>query len=195
MVKISFQIFDLMLWNFISFFWDFNGGSFRKQHLQMLVLKSKEKWWNDECACPLTLLKLESTTDIGQVHKFQNSDFKEYPWKAATGLQKSVYFKNVLWNTECIDLCFQFPKYHLVRCIKLSFYYIRPMYRAVNERSYWLIEINFKKTLLPSSLSFVVLNLVEKAVLHYAGLYKNTLRNKQLIISNADNLKEKSWKD
>ena len=119
MVKISFQIFDLMLRNFISFFWDFNGGSFRKQHLQMLVLKSKEKRWNDECACPLTLLKLESTTDIGQVHKFQNSDFKEYPWKAATGLQKSVYFKNVLWNTECIDLCFQFPKYRLVRCFKL----------------------------------------------------------------------------
>ena len=68
------------------------------------------------------------------------------------------------------------------------------MYRAANERNYWLIEINFNKTLLPSSLSFLVLNLVEKAVLHYAGLYKSALRNKQLIIFNADNLKGKSWK-
>ena len=101
MTKISFQIFDLILLNFISFFWDFNGGSTRKGHLQILVLKSKEKkWWNAESARPSTLLKLESTTDIfiDQVHKFQNNDFKEYSWKAATILQKSMYFKNMLWN-------------------------------------------------------------------------------------------------
>ena len=84
MIKMSFQIFDLQ--NFISFFWDFNGGSIRKEHLQMLVLKSKGKRWNDECSRPLTLVELESTTDIDQVFKFQNSDFKEYPWKAATVL-------------------------------------------------------------------------------------------------------------
>ena len=134
-MKISFQIFDLILRNFISFFWDFNGGSTRKGHLQILVLKSKEKkWWNDESARPSTLLKLESTTDIfiDPVHKFQNSDFKEYPWKTAIVLQNSMYFKNMLWNTECIDFCFQFPKYRLVRCIKLSSSYIRPMCRAVN---------------------------------------------------------------
>ena len=101
MIKISFQIFDLILLNFISFFWDFNGGSTRKGHLQILVLKSKEeKWWNDESARPSTLLKLESTTDIfiDQVHKFENNDFKEYSWKAATVSQKSMYFKNMLWN-------------------------------------------------------------------------------------------------
>ena len=75
------------------------------------------------------------------------------------------------------------------------------MCRAVNERSYWLIEMNIKKTLLPSALSFLVLNLVKKAVLHYAGLYftglyftQSALQNKQLITSNAENLKEKSWK-
>ena len=135
-MKISFRIFDLMLRNFISFFWDFNRGSTRMEHLQMLVPKSKEKWWNDECARPLTLLKPESTTGIDQVHKFQNSDFKEYPWRAATVLQKSMYFKNVVWNTECIDLCFQFPKYRPISCTKLSFYYIRPMYREVNKRRY-----------------------------------------------------------
>ena len=68
------------------------------------------------------------------------------------------------------------------------------MCRVVNKRRYWLIEMNIKNKLLPSALSFLVLNLVEKAVLHYAGLYKTTLRNKQLITSNAENLKGKSWK-
>ena len=92
-------------------------------------------------------------------------------------------------NTKCIDLCFQFPRYGLVRCFKLSFYYISPMCRAVNERSPWLIEMNIKKTLQASAVSFLVLNLVKKAVLHYAGLYKSALRNNQLITSNADNLK------
>ena len=143
MIKISFQIFDLILGNFISLFWDFNEDSTRKGCLQILALKSKEKkWWNDESARPSTLLKLESTTYIfiDQVHKFENNDFKEYSWKAATVSQKSMYFKNMLWNmlmilqkalplklAENTDFCFQFPKYHPVRCIKLSFYYIRPM--------------------------------------------------------------------
>ena len=40
-----------------------------------------------------TLLKQESTTDIfiNQVHKFQNSYFKEYLWNAATVLKKNVF--------------------------------------------------------------------------------------------------------
>ena len=164
-----------MLQNFISFSWDYNGGSTRKEHLQMLVLKSKEKWWDDECTRPLTLLKLESTTDIDQVHKFQNSDFKEYPWKAATVLQKSMYFIFIGMNHWMHRPWFQ---YRLFKCIKSCFYYIRRMCRAVNERSYWLIEMNIKKTLLPSALNFLVLNLVEEAVLHYAGLYKSALWNK-----------------
>ena len=44
---------------------------------------------NDEDARPPTLLKLEYTTVIfiHQVHKLQNSYFKEYLWKAATVLQ------------------------------------------------------------------------------------------------------------
>ena len=67
------------------------------------------------------------------------------------------------------------------------------MCRAVNKRNFWLIEMNIKKTL-SSALSFLVLNLVEKPVLHYAGLYKSALRNKQLITSYADNLKGKLWK-
>ena len=48
------------------------------------------------------------------------------------------------------------------------------MCRAVNERSYWLIEMNIKKTLQALAFSFRVLNLVEKVVLYYAGLYKTT---------------------
>ena len=131
----------------------------------MLVLKSKEKWWDDECARPLTLLKLESTTDIDQVQSTKKTRYK-----------KSMYFNNVVWNTECIGLGFQFPKYRLFRCIKLCFYYIRPMCREVNETSYWLIEMNIKKTLLPSVSSSLVLNLVEKAVLHYARLYKRSTK-------------------
>ena len=42
-MQISFQIFDLILRNFISFFWDFNGGSTKKEHLQILILTSKGK--------------------------------------------------------------------------------------------------------------------------------------------------------
>ena len=96
-----------------------------------------KKWWkmsltsfsSDEST---TLLKMESTTDIliDQVHKFQNSDFKEHLWKAATVLQKAyclrAYRKICSWyhpskttsteahrNAECIDLRFQFPKFRL----------------------------------------------------------------------------------
>ena len=32
-----------MLRNFVLFFWDFNGGSSRKEDLQMVLLKSVEK--------------------------------------------------------------------------------------------------------------------------------------------------------
>ena len=56
-------------------------------------------------------------------------------------------------------------------------------------------ETNIKKTLQASAFSFSVINLVEKALSHYAGLYKSALRNNQLITSNADNLKGKSWKN
>ena len=66
--------------------------------------------------------------------------------------------------------------------------------RAVNERSYWLIEMNIKKALQVTAFRYLVLNLVEEVVLLYAGLYKSTLRNKQPITSNIDNLKVKSWK-
>ena len=54
--------------------------------------------------------------------------------------------------------------------------------------------MNIKKTLQASGFSFLVLNLVKKGVLHYAGLYKSALRNKQLVTFNAHNLKGKSWK-
>ena len=48
-VQISFQTFDLILWNFILFLWDFNGSSTRKEDLQMLVLKSKKKIMENVC--------------------------------------------------------------------------------------------------------------------------------------------------
>ena len=42
-VQLSFHIFDLILTNFKLFFCYFNGSSSRKEDLQMLVLKYKEK--------------------------------------------------------------------------------------------------------------------------------------------------------
>ena len=53
---------------------------------------------NNERACNPTLLKTVYTIDIliGQVHKFQNSYFKEQPWKAATVLQKAYCLRRVV---------------------------------------------------------------------------------------------------
>ena len=58
-----------------------------------------------------------------------------------------------------------------------------------------LIDWNeYQETLQASAFSFVVLNLVEKALLHYAELYKSALRNMQMITFTSDKLKEKSRK-
>ena len=109
-------------------------------------------------------------------YRFENKRvFQEHALKCARDSSKSTSIE-AHRNTECIDLCFQFPKYRLVRCFKLSLYYFRPMWRTVNEKSHWLIEMNIKKTLLPSTLSLLVLNLLENAVLHYAGLTQTTLK-------------------
>ena len=80
----------------------------------------------DESARPPTLLKTESITDIlvGQVEKFQNNAFKENLWKVATAKQKHVFSEHAMEyarrNTECISLCFQFPKFRLVRYFTFS---------------------------------------------------------------------------
>ena len=65
------------------------------------------------------------------------------------------------------------------------------MYRALNEKSYRLIEMNIRKTLQASAFSFIALNLVEKSVFHILLImvdYVNSAqRNKQQITSNAEN--------
>ena len=48
-IDIYFQIFDKLLRNFILFFKDFNGRSTRKEYLQMILLKSKEKMMRNAC--------------------------------------------------------------------------------------------------------------------------------------------------
>ena len=58
------QIFDFILWNFVLFFRDFNGGSSKKEDLQIVLLNYEEKimknvsggeyFYNDECARPPT---------------------------------------------------------------------------------------------------------------------------------------------
>ena len=53
---------------------------------------------NDERPCHPTLVKTVSIIDIliDRVNKFQNSDFKEHPSKAATVLQKAYYLRGVV---------------------------------------------------------------------------------------------------
>ena len=64
------------------------------------------------------------------------------------------------------------------------------MHMPLNERSYWLIEMKIRKILHASAFSFIVLNLVEKAVLQILLILvdhvKSVLRNRQQITSNAE---------
>ena len=119
---------------------------------------------------------------------------------------KSMYFKNMLWHVLMIASfkkhfhwsstkqwmhwpLFPVPKYHPVRCFKLSFYCtgLCPVRSMKEANTGWLKWISRKhqQTWALWVFSFLVLKLVQKAVLHYARLYKSALRNKQLIISNA----------
>ena len=72
------------------------------------------------------------------------------------------------------------------------------MHKALNERSYRLIEMNIKKTLQASASSSIVLNLIEKAVLHFllimVDYVKSVQRNKQQITSKPEHFKGKLWK-
>ena len=58
--------------------------------------------------------------------------------------------------------------------------------------------MNIRKALQASAFSFIVLNLVEKAVFHFlliiADYIKSALRKKQQITSNAEHFKGKSSK-
>ena len=66
--------------------------------------------------------------------------------------------------------------------------------RALNERSYWLIEMNIRKTLQASAFSFTVLNLAKKAVLHFFLIMLNyimsALQKKQLKLPKQSTLKK-----
>ena len=125
---------------------------------------------------------------------------------------KSMYLKSMLWNMLMIesfkmDFHWNSPKHWKHKSLfpvsqissSYAFYTFfllhRPMCRALNERIYWLIEMNIGKTPQALVFSFIVLNLVEKAVLHFLSnmldYIKRDLRNKQLVTSNADNLKGK----
>ena len=70
----------------------------------------------------------------------------------------------------------------------------RPMHRALNEKSYWLIEMNIRKTLQASAFSLIALNLVEKSVLHIllimVDYVKSAIQNKQQITSTQSTFKE-----
>ena len=68
----------------------------------------RKRWWkisvvvtsfsNDDRACHPAPLKTVPTIDIliDHFHKFQNSFFKEHPWKAAAVLQKAYCLRRVV---------------------------------------------------------------------------------------------------
>ena len=68
------------------------------------------------------------------------------------------------------------------------------MLRALNEKSYRLIEMNIRKILQASASSLIALNLVEKSVLHIflimVDYVKSAIQNKQQIISTQSTFKE-----
>ena len=70
----------------------------------------------------------------------------------------------------------------------------RPMLRALNEKSYRLIEMNIRKILQASAFSLIALNLVEKSVLHIflimVDYVNSAIQNKQQIISTQSTFKE-----
>ena len=126
-------------------------------------------------------LQMESTTGIliDQVHKFQNSYFKEHLWKAVTVLSKTYCLKyahdTIFQKALALKLIetlnassFVSSFLNFVLLVVLQFLSATLAYnRALNERSCWLIEMYIKKTQQAPAFSFMVLNLVEKAVLHF----------------------------
>ena len=132
-MKYLFNFFDLILRNFISFFSYHFSEILTEAALGRIICKClywnlRKKWRNDESARPSTLLKLESTTNIfiDQVHRLllfykKACILRTYAMKCAHDSSKSTSIE-AYRNTESIDLYFQFPKYRLFRCIKLSFY-------------------------------------------------------------------------
>ena len=110
MLQISFQFFDFILLDFISFFWDFNGGSARKEHMQILVLKSKPKMMEQWKRRPFNGTK----TGVHRRHFYWPSPqiskklFQGIPVKVCYCFIKSMYFKNMLWNMLMIE---SFKKY------------------------------------------------------------------------------------
>ena len=59
------------------------------------------------------------------------------------------------------------------------------------EKSYWLIEMNIRKTLQASAFGFIVLNLTEKAALHC--FLMSALGKKQMQLPTQSTLKKNRW--
>ena len=82
--------------------------------------------------------------------------------------------KHFHWSSPkhwMLNLRFQFPKFRLVKC-----FLPRPMYRALNEKSCWLIKMNIRKALQASAFTFIVLNLVKKVVLDFPLIILNYIK-------------------
>ena len=55
---------------------------------------------------------------------------------------------------------FLISQFRLVRCFTFFLLLHRPAHRALNKKSYWLIEMNIRRTLQAEALSLISLNLV-----------------------------------
>ena len=110
-----------------------------------------------------------------------NSTFKKtLPFKLTEKLNASTFVSNFLILSSYVFYTF--------------FLLQRPMHRALNEKSYWLTEMNIRKTLQAPAFSLIALNLVEKSVLHIllimVGYVKSAMQNKQQITSTQSTFKD-----
>ena len=98
---------------------------------------------------------------------------KTLPLKLTEKLNASTFVFNFLILSSSVFYTFFLPQ--------------RSMYRALNEKGYWLIKMNIGKTLQTSAFSLIALNLIEKPVLHIllimVGHVKSDIQNKQQITS------------
>ena len=89
------------------------------------------------------------------------------------------------------DLYFLFPKFCLLRCFTLS---TQIYVQSAKWKRCWLIEMNIWKTQQVSSFSFIVLNVAERAVLHFflimLNYIKSALRKKQPQLPTQSTLKK-----
>ena len=142
----------------------------------MSVVETSFKY--DENAISPILLKTVTNTGIliDQVHTCERlllfhkkhfclrAYYEMFSWR---NLSKNALIE-AHRNIECINFRLQFPKFCLVRCFTLSFYYDSLCSgRYMKEAADWLKWISGKHSRQVSTFRFRALNLVQRAVWHF----------------------------